>query len=90
MDNYPQITQNNLFSKKNIITYLLLAVVVLAIPVGIRLVQTQQLLKSRAATGNEVTFPGLNQDAQGNYVTTDPQKVDIRLESPFGPPERQI
>lgn len=89
MDNYPN-TQNSLFSKRNIITYLLLAVIALAIPVGIRLVQTQQLLKSKAATGNEVTFPGLKQDSTGNYVTTDPQKVDIKLESPLGPPASQI
>ncbi len=89
MDNYPT-KQGNLFSKKNIITYLILAIIALAIPVGIRLVQTQQLLKSKAATGNEVTFPNLKQDAQGNFVTTDPQKVDIRLESPLGPPASQI
>lgn len=88
MDNLP--TQENLFTKKNIITFLILAIIAVAIPVGIRLVQTQQLLRSQAAPGNEVTFPNLRQDAQGNYVTTDPQKVDVRLESPFGPPASQI
>lgn len=88
MDSFPN-TPGNLFSKKNIITYLILAIIALAIPVGIRLVQTQQLLKSQAATG-DITFPGLTQDAQGNYVTTDPQKVNIKLESPFGPPASQI
>lgn len=89
MDNYPN-TQSSLFSKRNIITYLLLAIIALAIPVGIRLVQTQQLLKSKAATGNEVTFPDLKQDSTGNYVTTDPQKVNIKLESPLGPPANKI
>jgi len=75
-----------LFSKKNLIAYLLLAIIAAAIPIGVKLVQTQQLLRSKAVeTGNEVTFPKLKQDAQGNYVTNTTQ-IEVRLDSPFGPP----
>lgn len=76
-----------LFSKKNIITFLLLAIIAAAVPVGLKLVQTQQILRSRAvAPGNEVSFPGLpKQDSEGNPLTNT-QQIQIRLESPFGPP----
>ncbi|MBI4029429.1 MAG: hypothetical protein HY376_03620 [Candidatus Blackburnbacteria bacterium] len=77
---------DKLLSKKNIITFLLLAIIAAAIPVGVKLVQTQQLLRSQAVeTGNEVTFPKLKQDAQGNYVTNTTQ-IEVKLQSPFGPP----
>lgn len=67
----------------------MLAIIAAAIPVGLRLVQTQQLLRSQAAvTGNEMTFPKLKQDAQGNYVTNTTQ-IEIKLDSPFGPPASQ-
>lgn len=72
-------------NKKNIITYLTLAIIILAIPVGVKLVQKEQALKS-SATGNEITFPDLKKsDAEGNPITESPQ-VKIKLDSPFGPP----
>lgn len=89
MDNYFQAAEEKLFSRKNIITYLLLAIIAAAIPVGVKLVQTQKLLRSQAAvTGNEVTFPRLKHDAQGNFVTNTTQ-IEIRLDSPFGPPANE-
>lgn len=85
--NIMDYSAEKLFSKKNIITFLLLAIIAAAVPVGLKLVQTQQILKSRAvAPGNEVTFPQLTkQDSEGNPLTNT-QQIQIRLESPFGPP----
>ncbi len=45
-----------ILSRKNLISILILAILVLAIPIGIKMVQTQQTLKSKAATGNEIKF----------------------------------
>lgn len=76
---------DSFFSKKNIVTYLILAIITLAIPVGVRMVQTQQaILKSRAA-GTEVSFPDLRQNANGDYVSQSPN-IKVQLTSPFGPP----
>ena len=87
MDNYFP-TEEKLFSKKNIITYLILAIIVLAIPVGVRIVETQRALQSKA-TGNEITFPDLTRvDSAGNPITTTTQ-IKIKLDSPFGPPAGQ-
>lgn len=78
-------TENKLFSKKNIISFLVLAIVVLAIPLGVKLLLTQQaILKSRAA-GTEVTFPELRQNANGDYVSQS-ENIKVQLNSPFGPP----
>ncbi len=78
-------SESSLLSKKNIVTYLILAIITLAIPVGVRMVQTQQaILKSRAA-GTEVTFPDLRQNANGDYVSQSPN-IKVQLTSPFGPP----
>lgn len=74
-----------LTSKKNILTFLVLAIITLSIPLGVRMVQTQQaLIKSRAA-GTEVTFPELRQNANGDYVSQS-ENIKVQLNSPFGPP----
>lgn len=79
-------SDNHWFSKKNIITYLILAILVLAIPLGVKLVQTQQQLKSKAAL-ETVTFrgEGVNCPATGECTATQPQ-IEVVLDSPFGPP----
>ena len=71
-------------NKKNIITLLLLAILVLAIPVGVRLVKTQQILQSRA-TGGGITFRGTGVacPASGECSTTERQ-IEVVLDSPFG------
>lgn len=79
--------QDEIFSKKNIIYILVLGITILAIPLGVQFVQNQQAtqLQSQAA-GDEITFPGLREDATtGNPVTSDPN-VRVQLKSPFGPP----
>lgn len=77
--------QNKLLSKKNIVTFLILAIILLAIPLGVRLIQTQQAIIKSRATGTEVTFPDLKQNTEGNFETTT-GNVKVRLNSPFGPP----
>lgn len=84
MDEYYQ-SDNKLLTKKNIINLLLLAVIILAIPVAVKLVQTQQQLQSQATTVGGFSFPELRQDSAGNYVTNTPN-VKVQLNSPFGPP----
>lgn len=81
-------SQDKLFSKKNLISFLLLAILILAIPLIVRLVQQQTQIKSKAASGNEITFPDLRKDERGNFVTKSPQ-IKILLDSPFGPPTAQ-
>ncbi len=65
------------FAKKDIINLLLLAIVVLAIPVSVKLVQIQQQIESRASV-TTITFPKLKQDAESNYITNNPT-IDIVL-----------
>ena len=74
--------EHKLFSKKNIIALLLLAILVVGIPVAVQVVQKQRALKSKAA-GDEITFPDIQLDSSGNFVTKNPS-VKIRLNSPFG------
>jgi len=81
-----QSSEVELFSKKNIITFLIIGILLASIPVGVRLAQEQQQLKSKAAALN-VSFPtsnSLKQDNSGNFTTTSPE-IQIRVASPFGP-----
>ncbi len=84
MDNYFQGVEEKLFSKKNIITYLMLAIVALAIPLGVKLVQTQQTLKSRAATGNEIKFvPKTGElECTSDRCTTTKPEVQVEIQAP--------
>lgn len=76
-------------SKKNLINVLILLILILAIPLGMKLVQNQQILKSRAVEAS-VTFSGpnvttrnnktiLKLDADGNA------KVDLIITAPNAP-----
>lgn len=75
-------SNQKLLSKKNIIILLILAILMAGIPVAVQVVQKQRALQSKA-TGDEITFPDIQQDASGNYVTKNPN-IKIRLNSPFG------
>ncbi|MBI2017819.1 hypothetical protein HYS92_02105 [Candidatus Daviesbacteria bacterium] len=78
-------SEEKLTSKKNIATFLILAIITLAIPLGVRMVQTQQaILKSKAA-GTEMAFPDLKQNNEGNFESTT-GSVKVQLNSPLGPP----
>lgn len=81
---YNFVQQDKLFSKKNLISYLVLLILVLAIPLGVRLVKTQQQLQSRAAGGG-ITFrgTGVTCPATGECTSTEAQ-IEVVLDSPFG------
>jgi hypothetical protein len=81
-------SHNSAFSKKNIITLLILVILALAIPLGVNLVQKTQVFLP-GATGSEITFPNLKQNESGQYVTDSPT-VNIKLFSPFGPPTSSL
>lgn len=76
---------DSLFSKRNIIGILLIAIMLLAIPVAVRLAQEQQQLRSQAAGEGDIIFTGtsVKQDSTGNFTTTSPD-VQIKVTSPFG------
>lgn len=85
MDPY-QSSGVTLFSKKNIITFLLIGILLAAIPVAVRLAQQQQQLKSRAGGGPDVTFvtnDKVKVDSGGNFTTTTPD-IQVQVTSPFG------
>lgn len=86
MDPYQQSSGIDLFSKKNIITFLIIGIMLAAIPVAVRLAQQQQQLKSQAAALNVSfeTSSTTKQDSTGNFTTTSPDII-VRVASPFGP-----
>lgn len=82
MDYYPP-SEEKLFSKRNIITYLIMAIIIVAIPIAVKLARTQQALRSQAAVENPITFPDLRKNSQGDYETKVPE-IEIKVVSPFG------
>lgn len=80
-------SENKLLTRKNIITFLLVGIMLLVIPVGVQLIQQQQTLKSKAASEASINFSGegVECDEAGNCTTTS-DTIQIELNSPFGPP----
>lgn len=76
-------TNNRLLNKKNIITLLIVGIMLLVIPAGVRLISEQQVLKSRAAV-DPLTFTG--PDVSVDKTTTSNTTVSVELRSPLGPP----
>jgi len=75
-------------NKRNVITFLVIGILLLAIPLGLRLLQNQQTFRSKAASG-PITFQGLNvRELNGRQVfKLDDQgqpTVGLTLTSPFG------
>lgn len=77
----------NIFSRKNLIPLLFLAILILAIPLGLKLVQQTQQLTSKAAGDIKITGEGVS--CTGNECTTTSPNFKIELDSPFGPPGQQ-
>lgn len=79
-----------LLTKKNIISFLVIAILLLAIPFTMKLIQQRQNLQSKASTADPINFtgPNVSQDANGGLVTTD-ATVQVELRSPLGPPAAQ-
>lgn len=72
-----------LFSKKHIIYLLVLLIMVVAIPLGVRLVERQTQLQSKASEGGQIEFAddeGVT--CTGNSCTTTTKDVKIRIKAP--------
>ena len=80
-------SDNNIFSKKNIISLLLLAILIVAIPLGVKLAQQQQILKSKAADAPRIQFSGTGVDCSKPDCTTTSPTVDLELTSSLGAPK---
>ena len=75
---------SELFTKKNIITLLIVCIMLLIIPVGVKLAQEQQQLRSQAADKADIiTFTGPNVSA--DKATTTSPEVEIELRAPWPP-----
>lgn len=75
-----------LFNKKNLINLLVLSILILAIPVGLRILQERQIIKSRAVADPVVpTGKDVSKKQDGKW-TSKQAKVTLELTSPLGPP----
>ncbi len=77
--------------KKNLINLLILLILILALPLGIKLIQNQQILKGRAAGAEGLEFveePGVLEKRGNTFVLKDEAlgKVKLKLTSPFSSP----
>ncbi len=91
LDNFKYEAGLLLRNKKNLTSLLLLGIIILGLPIGIRLLKQQQILKSRATESSEpIRFIASDtefQQTQGNnntWATTDPN-ISFNLYSPLGP-----
>lgn len=64
---------------------MLILIIMLAIPVGVKLAQERQQIHSQAAGTGNIIFSGttVTKDQTNNYVTTSPT-VQVQVVSPFG------
>ncbi len=80
-------SESSFFSKKNVMSLLMVGIMLLVIPVGVKLLQKTQIFKTRAST-NVISFvPGpylACTDAEGQNCTTSLNMVAVELRSPAG------
>ncbi|MDD5147230.1 MAG: IPT/TIG domain-containing protein [Candidatus Daviesbacteria bacterium] len=90
LDYFKNETGNLFRNKKNLVSLLVLGILILGIPLGVNLVRTQQIIKSRAAV-DPIVFTGSNvsKKSDGTWVTTKPQ-IQVQLTSPLGPAQSSI
>lgn len=81
---------NQIFTKKNIISFLVIGILLLSIPFGVKLALEQTQLRSRAAVvpitfvaGDTVSCKTVNNREE---CTTTSDTVPVELRSPLGPP----
>lgn len=77
-----------LLTKRNIISFLIIAVLLLAIPFSLKLIQQRQNIKSKA-TSDPISFAtggstGVTCDGSGNCTTTN-TTVQVELRAPAPP-----
>lgn len=79
--------ENKVLTKRNVISFLLVGILVLAIPFATKLVQIREMLFSRAAS-TEITFTGDNVDcsAGDDKCIAKSDTVEVEFYSPLGDP----
>ncbi len=77
-------TNNSLFSIKNILIFLVLLIMIIAIPVAVYLSNQQTQLKSRAAGDGNMTFTGEGVKESGGQYSTTTKDIQVVVTSPFG------
>lgn len=80
-------SEKQLFTRKNVISFLLVGILVLAIPFATRLVQFRESLKIMAGS-LEITFTGDDVDcsAGDDKCVTKSDIVEVEFNSPLGEP----
>lgn len=73
-------------ARKDIISFIVLGLLIIAIPIGIKLLQNQQILKSKAAT-EKIIFSGTGVNCSGTTCTTTSPTIDIGVSSTLGLPQ---
>ena len=73
-----------LLNKKNLISILILAILVMAVPLTINLVRQRQISKSRAVTGNEIKFVEKTGELEcvSDKCTTTKPDVQVEIQAP--------
>lgn len=84
----PGFREGNFFTKKNIITFLLVSIALLVIPFSVKLVQQQQFFRSKAAAEPSIVFKGegVSCDSTGSNCTSIKDTFQVEFYSPLGPP----
>lgn len=72
-------------NKKNLVNLLVLAIMVLAVPLGVNLARQQQILKSQAG-GGPIAFVGDSVKVKDGKWTALKSKITLQLTSDLGPP----
>ncbi|MDO8570130.1 MAG: hypothetical protein Q7R97_00910 [Candidatus Daviesbacteria bacterium] len=82
-----EMSEKKLFSKKNVMTFLVIAIGLLVIPFSVRMLEQANIIQIKA-TGDEITFvQGDNIDCTtGNTCKAIGTKFQVLLKSPLGPP----
>lgn len=52
--------EKQLFTKRNVVSFLVVAILILVIPFGVNLIETQTRIRSQAAAGDAINFAGDN------------------------------
>ncbi len=77
--------KRNSFLKKNFTAIVFVAVVLIALPISLILLQNKQIIFSHAAT-DEIMFlgPSITPGPSGSPGTTTNSQINIQIQSPFG------
>lgn len=73
-------------TKKNTITFLLLGILVLSLPLAVNLLKQQQILRSKASEEPPIIFKGssVSGNIQSGFTATD-STIQVEIRSPMGP-----